>query len=208
MKCLPKLAIFSRLCLARSTKSLPLDRRWFRIARKSSSGPRFRLAGRLRVVMRYRWNKSVPAERDIGFAIEAFRAAVWRSRSSSVSATVDTELCAIASTRASMAATGMVSSGSSLSMRRYDATMSNSEFVLISAVCWAWFCIVALPTNFWRGRAFQSCQAFSPTNHRASSPTRQYRAPGEIKTLLLAKLNPLSGLRDFLVYESEHLQEQ
>jgi hypothetical protein len=43
IKCLPKLAIFSRLCFARSTNSFPLESRWFRIARKSSSGPRLRL---------------------------------------------------------------------------------------------------------------------------------------------------------------------
>jgi len=60
----------------------------------------------------YCWNKSVPALRAIGLGVPAFSFAVSVVRSVSVSEKVDDGCVDSARTRDSMAATGMVKSGS------------------------------------------------------------------------------------------------
>lgn len=72
------------------------------------------LLPRCRVVMRYRWKRSVPAEREMAFEIDRFSWAVEVARRSRVSEMVERVGGSEERrrTRDSMAATGMVRSGS------------------------------------------------------------------------------------------------
>lgn len=107
-KCCPKLAIFSLLSFALCTNNRPLLSRWFLTALKSPAESVLLFS----VVIRYRWNKSVPAESEIGFGVADFKASVFVFKRERVSEIVDAVLAPRASTRDSMAATGMVRSGS------------------------------------------------------------------------------------------------
>jgi hypothetical protein len=117
----PNATIFSRLSLARLINSRPFDRRCVRIALKSPAGPS--CPGRCNVVIKYRWKRSVPAERPIGLGMAFFRWAVDCARRSRVSEIVEDGECVRSSTRASIAAMGMVRSGSERRSSLYVATM-------------------------------------------------------------------------------------
>jgi hypothetical protein len=78
------------------------------------------------MLIRYCWNKSVPADSEMGLATLRFSLAVKSETRSSVSLTVDAGVLARPRMRASMAATGMVRSGSSASRRLYSSATSNA----------------------------------------------------------------------------------
>ena len=120
-KLLPNAAMRSRLSFARRMNSRPLVSRCVRIALKSPASPRW--PGLCKVVMRYLWNKSVPADSPMGFGIDFFRCAVDFSRRSRVSDIVDDGECVRRRTNASIAAMGMVKSASEPSNPLYVATM-------------------------------------------------------------------------------------
>lgn len=80
------------------------------MALKSPAGPSW--PGLCRVVIKYRWNRSVPAERPMGLGMEFFKCVVDFSKRSSVSDIVDEGEFVRRSTRASIAAIGIVKSGS------------------------------------------------------------------------------------------------
>ncbi|KAL7353256.1 hypothetical protein ACKS0A_04071 [Histoplasma ohiense] len=84
---LPNAAILSLLSFARFMNNRPLVRRCDLIALKSPPGPSW--PGLCNVVMRYRWKRSVPAERAIGFGIVRFKCVVCFSSRSRVSDIVE-----------------------------------------------------------------------------------------------------------------------
>ena len=124
-KLLPKEAILSRLSFARRMNNRPLERRCALIALKSPERPSW--PGLCSVVIKYLWNRSVPAERPIGFAMDLLRWAVDFSSRSRVSDMVDDGECVSRRTSASMAAIGIVKSGSERSNSLYVSTMLSNK---------------------------------------------------------------------------------
>ena len=63
-------------------------------------------------MIKYRWKRSVPADNPMGLAIDCFKCVVDFSSRSRVSDIVDDGECVRRRTKASMAAIGIVKSGS------------------------------------------------------------------------------------------------
>lgn len=109
-KSLPNLAISSRAALARCTNNLPF---WTRCLWISGIDVMAELwLGRLRLLMRYCWKMSVPAERERELGMESLSCLVRFWTLSRVSDTVVEGWAARPRMSDSIAATGIVRSGS------------------------------------------------------------------------------------------------
>ena len=107
---LPILAMSSRPRLARAMKMRLFASRCVRMALKSPASPS--CPDRCIWLMRYRWKRSVPAERPIAFGVERFNRSEDVRKRSRVSEMVLEELCVRRRISDSIAAIGMVRSGS------------------------------------------------------------------------------------------------